>query len=45
MVYVNEAWVQLRNYVEPAVAEARARNELLSRRRRANQHLFAREAR
>lgn len=45
MVRSNGAWVQLRNFIEPAVAEARARKELLSRRRRANQHLFDREAR
>ncbi|CAM9289945.1 unnamed protein product, partial [Sphacelaria rigidula] len=45
MVWVNNAWVQLQNFIEPAVAEARARRELLSRRRRANQHLFDREAR
>lgn len=45
MVYSNGAWVQLRNLIEPAVAEARARKEMLSRRRRANQHLFDREAR
>eukprot|EP00752_Nemacystus_decipiens_P010136 g9032.t2 len=45
MVQSNGAWVQLRNFIEPAVAEARARKELLSRRRRANQHLFDREER
>lgn len=45
MVEAEGAWVQLRNYIEPAVAEARARKEVLSRRRRANQHLFDREAR
>ncbi|CAM9124513.1 unnamed protein product, partial [Hapterophycus canaliculatus] len=45
MVRANNAWVQLRNYVEPAVAKARARKEALSRKRRANQHLFNREER
>ncbi|CAM9637950.1 unnamed protein product [Pylaiella littoralis] len=45
MVLANGAWVQLKNLIEPAVAEARARKEMLSRRRRANQHLFDREAR
>lgn len=45
MVRSNGAWVQLRNYIEPAVAEARRRKDLLSRRRRANQHLFDREER
>lgn len=45
MVQSNGAWVQLRNFIEPAVADARARKELLNRRRRANQHLFDREER
>ncbi|CAB1097886.1 unnamed protein product [Ectocarpus sp. CCAP 1310/34] len=45
MVRSNGAWVQLRNFIEPAVAKARARKEMLSRRRRANQHLFDREQR
>lgn len=45
MVQSNGAWVQLRNFIEPAVAEARARKELLNRRRRGNQHLFDREER
>ncbi|CAM9590875.1 unnamed protein product, partial [Ectocarpus sp. 12 AP-2014] len=45
MVRSNGAWVQLRNLIEPAVAKARARKEMLSRRRRANQQLFDREQR
>lgn len=45
MVRANNAWVRLRNHIEPAVAEARARKEALSRKRRANQHLFDREER
>lgn len=45
MLWTNGAWVQLKNFIEPAIAEARAQKEVLRRRRQVNQHLFDREAR
>lgn len=46
MVWTRDGvWVQLKNYIDPEEAEARVRKDELERKRRANQHLFDREAR
>ncbi|CAM9275298.1 unnamed protein product, partial [Discosporangium mesarthrocarpum] len=45
MLWVNQAWVLYKNYLDPAVAKGRAHKAMLSRKRRAHQHLFDRESR
>lgn len=46
MVWTRDGvWVPLKNYIDPEKAEARAKKDELDRKRRANRHLFDREAR
>ncbi|CAM9789029.1 unnamed protein product [Ascophyllum nodosum] len=45
LVWTGGAWVQLRNLIDPDVAKARRKEDALSKKRQANQHLFDREAR